>query len=96
MSNYFSEKGNFSDKIMISEKDCKVSDNKGLSGIFNEHFINIIKTLDLKPSIISTTTTSLAKIIEAFKDHPNIKKIFSLERNECQFRFNAVSKNEVR
>ena len=81
---------------MISEKDCKVSDNRGLSGIFNEHFIDIIKTLDLKPSIISTITTSLAKIIEAFKDHSNIKKIFSLQRNEWQFRFHAASKNEVR
>ena len=38
---YFSEKGNFSDKIMISEKDCIVSDDRRLSKVFNEHFINI-------------------------------------------------------
>ena len=51
------------------------------SGIFNEHFINITKTLDLKPSIIPTTT-SLPEILETFKDHPSINKIFSLQREE--------------
>ena len=63
---YFSDKGNFSNKIMISEKDCIVSDDRRLSEIFNEHFINITKTLDLKPSI-SPTTTSIPEIIETFK-----------------------------
>ena len=48
-----------------------VRDDRRLSEIFNEHFINITKTLDLKPSTISTTT-SLPKIIETFKDHPAI------------------------
>ena len=38
---------------------------------FNAHFVNITKTLDLKPSIISTTT-SPPEIIETFKDHPRI------------------------
>ena len=79
---------------MISEKDCIVSDDRRLSEIFNEHFINITKTLDLKPSIISTTT-SLPEIVETFKDHPSIKKIFSLRRGECQFKFYSVSENEV-
>ena len=60
---------------MISEKDCIVSDNRRLSEIFNEHFINVTKTLDLQPSIISTTT-SLPEIIETFKDHPSVKKYF--------------------
>ena len=63
--------------------------------IFNEHFSNITKTLDLKPSIISTTI-SLPEIIETFKDHPSIKKIFTFLREECQFKFHPVSENEVR
>ena len=78
MKLYFSDKGNFSNKIMISEKDCIVSDDRRLSEIFNEHFINITKTLDLKPSIIPTTK-SLPEIIETFKDHPSVKKIFLCE-----------------
>ena len=74
---YFSDEGNFSNKIIISEKDCIVSDERRLSQLFNEHFINITKTLHLKPSIISTTT-SRPEIIETFKDHPSIKKKFSV------------------
>ena len=66
-----------------------------LPQIFNEHFINITKTLDLEPSIISTTT-SLPEIIETFKDHRSIKKIFPLRRGQCQFKFHSVSENEVR
>ena len=92
---YISDKGNFSNKTVISENDCIVSDDRRPSETFNEHFINITKTLDLKPSIISTTT-SLPEIIETFKDHPIIKKIFSLRRGECQFKSHSVSENEVR
>ena len=80
---------------MISEKDCIVSDDRRLSKIFNEHFINIAKALDLKASMISTTT-SLPEIIENFKDHPSNKKNFSLRREECQFKFHSISENEVR
>ena len=57
---------------MISEEDCIVLDDRRLSEIFNTHFINITKTLDLKPSIISTTKR-LPEIIETFKDHHSIK-----------------------
>ena len=94
---YFLDQGKLqgSNKIMISEKNCLVSDDRRLFDMFNEHFININKTLDLKPSIISTTT-SLPKIIETFKDHPSIKKIFSLQKKECQFMFHYVCENEVR
>ena len=75
---YFSDRGDFSKKNIISEKDCIVSDDRRLSEIFNEHFINITKTLDLKPSIIATTI-NLPKITETFKDHPSIKKFFLSE-----------------
>ena len=92
---YFSDKGNFFNKIMISEKDCIISDDRKLSEILNTHFINITKTLDLKPSIISTTK-SLSEIIETFKDHPSIKKFFSLRREECQFKFHSISESKVR
>ena len=71
----FSDKGNVSNKIMITGKDGIVSYDRRLSDIFNTHFINITKTLDLKPSIISTYK-SVPEIIETFKDLPNIKKNF--------------------
>ena len=40
---YFSNKVKTAIKIMVSEKDCIVSDDGRLSEIFNEHFFNIIK-----------------------------------------------------
>ena len=71
---------------MISEKDCIVSDDRRLSEIFNTHFINITKTLDLKPSIFSTKK-SVPKIIETFKDNPSTKQIFSLEGRNVNLSF---------
>ena len=65
---------------MISEKDCIVSDDRRLSEIFNTHFINISKTLELKPSIISTTKC-LPEIIEIFKDHHGIKVACKVKAN---------------
>ena len=50
-----------------------------VSEILKKYFIKVTKTLDLKPSIISTNK-SVPKIIETFKHHPIIKKIFSLRR----------------
>ena len=67
---------------MISEKDCIVSGDRRLPEIFNKHFIYITKTLDLKPSIISTNK-NVTKIIETFKGHPNSKTFFSLRKEEC-------------
>ena len=78
---------------MISE--CIVSDHRGLSGFFKEHFINTTKTLELEPSIISIIT-SLPEVIETFKNHSSIKKNFSLQKEECQFKFHFVNVNEVK
>ena len=64
---------------MISEKTCICSDDKRLSEIFKEHFINITETLDLKSSIISTNK-SFPEIIETFTDHPSIKKNFFFKK----------------
>ena len=80
---------------MISEKYYIVSDDRRPSEIFNTHFININKTLDLKPSIISTNK-SVPETTETFKDHPSIKIIFSLRREEYQFKIPSVIENEVR
>ena len=92
---YLSDKGKFSRKLGIPEKDCIGSGDSRLSEIFNGNFISITKTLDLKPSIISTTW-SHPEIIQTFKDHPSIKKIFSLQREKHPFKFHPVSENEVR
>ena len=79
---------------MILQKDCAVSEDRRLSEIFSGYSINITKTLEIKASIISTTTR-LPENFEIFKDHPSIKKIFSLQREEFQIKFYSVSENEV-
>ena len=60
--------------------------------LFNTRFLNITKTVDLKPSMISTNK-SIFEIIKTFKDH---REKFSLRREECQFKFHFVSENEIR
>ena len=45
---YFSDKGNFPNKIMISEKGCIASDDRRLSEILNTLFINITKNVRSK------------------------------------------------
>ena len=80
---------------MISEINCRVFDDRRLCKIFNEHFINITWTSDLKPSTIPTTT-SLPEIIETFKDNLIINIFFFLQKEEHQFKFHSVSDNEVR
>ena len=73
---------------MISEKNCIVSDDGRLSEIFNTHFINATKTLDLKPSIISTTKSlpeilKLLKIILAFRKFFFAKGGMSIQVSFC-------------
>lgn len=80
---------------MIWEKDCIVSEDRGLSEISNWHFVIITKTLDIKTNIISTTK-SLPKIFETFKDHSSIKNFFSFRGEECQFKFHFMSECDVR
>lgn len=91
---YFPDKGNFSNKMIISDfrqfvtiEDCLV--------ICNEHFVNINKTLDLYPSM-NFTATILPEIIEAFEHHPNVKKNFFGGGVECQFKFGFASENDFR
>ena len=69
--------------------------DRGLSEIFDEHFINIIKILDLKLSIISHVT-NLPEIIEAFEANSRIRKTISLRGEEYQVRFHSVRENHTK
>ena len=44
---------------MIISENCKIFDDNRISQIFNEHFINIAVTLDLKSSITSKDTATI-------------------------------------
>lgn len=69
--------------------------DRGLSGIFDEHFININKVLDLKLSIISNVT-NIPKITEAFEANSRIRKTISLRGEEYQVRFHSVRENHTK
>lgn len=69
--------------------------DRGLSEIFDEHFINIIKVLDLKLSITSNVT-NLPEIIEAFEANSRIRKTISLRGEEYQVRFHSVRENHTK
>ena len=62
-----------------------------VSEIFNTHFINITKTLDLKPRSFLQINVfpKLCKLLKTIVAS-------SLRREECQFKFYSVSGNEVR
>ena len=69
--------------------------DRGLSEIFDEHFINIIKVLDLKLSITSNVT-NLPEIIEAFEANSRIRKTISLRGEEYQVRFHSVRESHTK
>ena len=79
---------------MLLEKDWKVSYYRRLFEIFDEHFIYITKTLNLKASTISITTC-FSEIIDAFNDHSSTIHFFFLRKEQCQFKYQHVGENEV-
>ena len=84
---------------MLLEKDWKVSYYRRLFEIFDEHFIYITKTLNLKASTISITTC-FSEIIDAFNDHSSTIHFFFfffffLREEQCQFKYQYVGENEV-
>ena len=91
---YFSDKDNFFNKIIISEKYFIVSDDRRLSEIFNEHFIDITKTLDLKPRIICTTS-SLPEIIQTFLKFLKLLKIILELRKLLLYKGRSVSSSFI-
>ena len=61
---YFSDKGSYSTKITLVEKDKIITDEKPIANIMSEHFVSITKKLSLKPSNSSKNSNS-----DVFHDH---------------------------
>ena len=71
---YFSNKGLNSEKLLFKEKVNLVSDEKELSTIMNNFFINITKDLNRK-KVSEGKHNNLEDILKAFESHPSIEKI---------------------
>ena len=64
----------------------------------NNHFINITKNLDLKPSTVSNTSDS-DEITKHFDDHISVyktKEAYNEIQREDNFSFKMVSMDEVK
>ena len=60
--------------MTIVEKDSIITDEKKIATLMNNYFINITKSLDLKPSPISNTS-AIDKITKHVDDHISVCKI---------------------
>ena len=70
----FNEKGSSSSKIILSEKGSILNDKKKICNTVNNYFINITKTLNLKP-YKCFNSMNINEIISIFDNHISIKKI---------------------
>ena len=84
MRPFLSEKGgNYGTKITLKENGIFVTDEKTLTQIFNDQYVNIVEKTTGSPPVciqnngldVDNITESINKIIEHFKDHPSIKAI---------------------
>ena len=93
----FYEKGSSSMKIILSEKGSILNDNKKVCNTMNNYFVNITKTLNLKPYKCSNSM-KINEIISTFDNHVSIKKIkeYFPDAFNSNFEFTEVSQNEVK
>ena len=60
---------------MLEENDHLIKDEKKISNLFNDFFVNVIELSTGKKPTTSGKDKSLEKIISNYKDHPSIKSI---------------------
>ena len=60
---------------MLEENDDLIKDDKKISNLFNDFFVNIIERSTGKKPTASGKDKSLEEIISSYKDHPSIKSI---------------------
>ena len=60
---------------MLEENDDLIKDDKKISDLFNDFFVNIIERSKGKKPTTSSKDKSLEEIISTYKDHPSIKSI---------------------
>ena len=89
----FNGKGSSSSKIILSEKGSIFNENKNICITMNNYFINITKTLNLKPYKYPNTV-NINEIISTFDNHISIKKNkeYFPDASSYNFEFTEVSK----
>ena len=92
----FSNKGLNSNKLMLTEKDVKVADEKVLSTLMNNYFVNVTADLDLKRDSenFHDTPASVYNIKEKFQDHQSVLKIRKAFNVTDLFSFHEITEDE--
>ena len=73
---FITDKGHCtSEDYMLEENDDLIKDDKKISNLFNDFFVNIIERSTGKKPATSSKDKSLEEIISTYKDHPSIKSI---------------------
>ena len=80
------------EKITLDHNGHIVTDEKTVANIFNIHFFNIVKSLNIPEwtpkSTLKMTNENLTKILTKYDDHPSIRFIYSnLRKPDMQFTF---------
>ena len=79
---------------MLQDKIILVADSSIIANTFNDYFINITNTLNLKPS--KPKSKSLSDLLKLYEDHLSVLKIKENYKIQNKFQFREVSTDEVR
>ena len=63
--------------MMLSENNQTISDETTIAATMNNQFVSIIGKLKLKPNETETNKLALSEILDRYKDHQSIVKIWS-------------------
>ena len=95
---FYSNKGLNSNKLVLREKYVVVSDEKTLTTLMNNYFVNITVDLVLKRDSgnFYDTPTSVYNIKKKFQDHQSILKINKAFNVTDLFSFHEITEDEIR
>ena len=98
-SPFFSSKSLHSEKLILIENNDIVTEDKSISEILNDHFVNISKSLDIKkwpePANLTVSEDVVSRAIRKYSDHPSIIKIKSMFNQSAKFEFKHILPDDV-
>ena len=91
---FFLDKGLQTNNILLRGKNRLVADSSIIVNTFNNYFINITNTLNLKSSMHKSK--SLSDLPKLYEDHFSVLKIKGKYKIQNNLQFREVSPDEVR
>ena len=91
---FFLDKGLQANNIILRGKNRLVADSSIIVNTFNNYFINITNTLNLKPSM--PKSKSLSDLPKLYEDHFSVLKVKGKYKIQNKLQFREVSPDKVR